>query len=546
MRTRSALLAAAAISILSLAPAQGASVTIWHETFDGIGNASTKWSSSGTSLSGIDVSGWTVVSGAVYTGQKGVRVGAAQTAAVFKSPAIVPSNSVYGIDVIVNTAAYTNAAGTQYIKVEVQDSSDNVLATFGGSAGAGSLDGTLTKHISADAVEIPTTSDYMKSFTIPASVFPTSGNMYLVFSCETSNNNQNRLLLGDVLVTQTKVSNLTQLPKPTGLNYSDVGYFGFALSWNSVSGATGYEVSLSPAEGSVSVSGTTALVTNLTEGASYTVSVVAKGDGTTTDDSDAETKSVTTLTAPAVSAPNLTPTGVSPSSFTVSWPAQESASFSVRAWTLVPADVATENFEDYAANGTVPEGWTFENSHEHYSYSDAPVDFKGNNTLWIGTPAFGGTIDSVSFHLRKVSAVTGTFTVYGSTGSTDPSDWVEIKTLTNGEIATGDYSIDELANGNPLSSLEFTRLFFQTVKTAGNFAFGSFSVTGTGVGKQPSYLTGYGPAAAAAGATSVTISNPVAGETNFVEVTATGLTGRTATSVLPVPVPARPGVISVK
>ena len=387
----------------------------------------------------------------------------------------------------------------------------------------------------------------MKSFTIPASVFPVNGNMYLVFSCDSSNpSSQNRLLIGDVKVTQAGVSSLTQLSKPTGLDYSDVGYFGFSLSWNSVSGATGYEVSLSPAEGSVSVSGTTATVTNLTEGASYTVSVVAKGDGTTTDDSDAATLDVTTATAPAVSAPVLTASGVSPSSFTVSWPAQNDASFSVRAWTLVPADVATENFEDYAANGTVPEGWTFENSHEHYSYSDAPVDFKGNNTLWIGTPAFGGTIDSVSFHLRKVSAVTGTFTVYGSTGSTDPSDWVEIKTLTNGEIATGDYSIDELANGNPLASAGFTRLFFQTVKTAGNFAFGSFSVTGTNVGKQPSYLAGYGPTAAAAGATSVTISNPVKGEKNYVEVTATGLTGRTATSTLPVFVPGYPAVITVK
>ena len=370
-----------------------------------------------------------------------------------------------------------------------------------------------------------------------------------------NNKDSQAIYLKSIIVTykDPNSAGLTQLGAPV-VTPSNVDYFQFSFSWTGISGATGYDVAVKDANGAlintVTVNGTTATVTDLEEGATYKVSVVAKGDGTTTDDSDPATLTVTTATAPAVTAPDLTPSAVSSSAFTVSWPAQNDAAFSVRAWTLVPADFATEDFSVYKADGTVPEGWTFENSHEHYTYEEAPVDFKGNTTLWIGTPAFGGTIASVSFHLRRVSAVTGTFTVYGSTGSTDSSDWVEIKTWTNTEIVTGNYSIDELANGDPLASAGFTRLFFKTVKTAGNFGFGTFSVTGTGVGKQPSYLTGYGPDATAVAGTSVTISNPVAGETNYIEVTATGLSGKTASTTRPVAVPAaatpKPAVISVK
>jgi hypothetical protein len=310
-----------------------------------------------------------------------------------------------------------------------------------------------------------------------------------------------------------------------------------------VSGATDYEVTLSPAEGSVSVDGTTAMVTNLAEGETYRVSVVAKGDGTTTDDSDAATLDVTTATAPAVSAPVLTASGVSPSSFTVSWPAQNDASFSVRAWTLVPADIATEDFPDYAANGTAPDGWIFENSNEHFSNENAPVDFRANGN-WIVSPVFGGTVESVSFYIAAAGTVTNShFYVYGTTGTTNQTDWVRLGEATipeTGKLTTGQktFSVDP--------TLGITRIVFQYEKSVGNVRIGTFSVTGTNVGKRPSYLTGYGPAAVAAGATSVTISNPVKGEKNYVEVTATGLSGRTATSTLPVFVPGYPAVITVK
>ena len=336
----------------------------------------------------------------------------------------------------------------------------------------------------------------------------------------------------------------TVLATPTGLASSNVGYFGFSLSWTAVSDATSYTVTLSPSAGSVAVDGTTATVTGLAEGETYTASVVAKGNGTTTVDSPAATLEVTTDTAPAVSAPVLTATAVSSSAFTVSWPAQNDAAFSVRAWTLVPADVATEDFAGYAAGQGVPAGWTFDHAEAYTgsTYAGYPVGFKSVSGSAI-SPDFGGTISSLSFHLRSVSAA-GSFIVSAAPSGSD--DWTVIETYTSeaGTLKTEKKTISlDVAAG-------YSRIKFEFVRTGGSAAFGTFSVTGTGVGKQPSYLAGYGPDATAVAGTSVTISNPVADETNYVEVTATGLSGKTASTTLPVAVPAaaqpRSAVISVK
>ena len=528
MNARLSFLAAAALSILSLAPASAGDLTLTYAPTSAADHGS-------KTIEDITITPtytWDVVESFNYTSTSGLQIGKTRTNVV----SVAYAFSAFPSDI--KSVAITGKTASK--------NSGNVLvsATIGTDSFLGS--DSLTNSVG--------------TITLTAPEGTQSGNLSVVISNPNGENAINNkdsqaIYLKSIIVTykDPNSAGLTQLGAPV-VTPSNVDYFQFSFSWTGISGATGYDVAVKDANGAlintVTVNGTTATVTDLEEGATYKVSVVAKGDGTTTDDSEPATLTVTTATAPAVSAPVLTETDVSSSAFTVSWPAQNDASFSVRAWTLIPADVATEDFSVYKADGTVPEGWTFENSHEHYTYEEAPVDFKGNTTLWIGTPDFGGTIASVSFHLRRVSAVTGTFTVYGSTGSTDSSDWVEIKTWTNTEIVTGDYSIDELANGDSLASAGFTRLFFKTVKTAGNFGFGSFSVTGTGVWKQPSYLTGYGPDATAVAGTSVTISNPVAGETNYIEVTATGLSGKTASATIAVPVPAvatpKPAVISVK
>ena len=541
MKTRSLLFAGIVASALLLlsAPA-GATTPLFTETFDGNDVA---WSYASGGTPSTDNAGWSW-SSSTYKARHAVRLGKSNggVGSTTTPSILIPSGwSKASVTVTFQAAAWFGAtSGLTLSKIE------NGVTTEIDSWSVSQIADTQANANNNVADLSAFTSDTNgKPYT---ATFEVRDSFELVFATTGSGANCRSFLDSVTVTAEEVVSSLTTLDTPTGLASSDIGFFGFSLSWNSVLNATnGYTVTLSPAEGNVSVNGTIATVTGLSEGGTYTASVVANGDSTGTEDSVAATLDVTTATAPAVSVPVLTASGVSSSAFTVSWPAQNDASFSVRAWNLVPADVATEDFAGYKSDGTIPEGWTFENSHEHYTYEEAPVDFKGNTTLWIGTPAFGGTVASVSFHLRRVSAVTGTFTVYGSTGSTDPSDWVEIKTWTNTEIVTGDYDVDELANGDSLDSAGFKRLFFRTTKTAGNFGFGSFSVTGTGVGKARSYLTGYGSDAAgvAVGGTSVTVSNPVVGETNYVEVTATGLTGRTASSVLPVPVPRPSTVISV-
>ena len=334
----------------------------------------------------------------------------------------------------------------------------------------------------------------------------------------------------------------TVLDTPTDLDSSDIGYFGFTLSWTDVSDANGYTVTLSPAAGSVEVFGTTAAVTGLAEGETYTASVVAKGNGTTTVDSPAATLDVTTDTAPAVSAPVLTATDVSSSAFTVSWPAQNDAAFSVRAWTLVPADVATEDFAGYPDDP--PAGWTFNNLSHDARYADEPIAFDKTKTvsMWMSSPKYDADISCVSFQLHANSASSSTLVL---SGSPDGETWTDIDSWTGDNLKGSG-----VMKTTTVTTLGVRYLKWTFEKDSGNVFIGHVSVNGTGIGKQPSYLAGYGPDATTVAGTSVTISNPVAGEKNYVEVTATGLSGKTASATIEVPVPAvatpKPAVISVK
>ena len=386
------------------------------------------------------------------------------------------------------------------------------------------------------------TSSYIKTFTVPSSLFPENGSIFLVFSCDTTNDNQNRLLLGDVLVTQEVNTGRTQLGTPDNLSATSTNYFGFALSWDPVTHATnGYTVTLSPAEGNsgVTVSGTTATMTGLAEGTSYTASVVAIGDGTGTDDSEAATLNVTTLTDPVVK-PVLTESNVSASSFTVSWPAQPSGvSFAARAWTLVPADVATEDFS--GCPDEPPTDWLFNTNLDAYNSDEAIVKLDASGESVV-SPTYPAVVSSLSFKLQGHGAEGSSVSV---SGSSDGTTWNELTNIVlTSSTKVNEFVLPDIANrGMKVFKWEYTR-------SKGGVGFGTVSVTGTGVGKQPSYLTGYGPDATTVAGTSVTISNPVAGEKNYVEVTATGLSGKTASATIEVPVPAvatpKPAVISVK
>ena len=337
---------------------------------------------------------------------------------------------------------------------------------------------------------------------------------------------------------------MTQLETPAHLLAPSTNYFGFALSWDPVTHATnGYTVTLSPAEGNsgVTVSGTTATMTGLAEGTSYTASVVAIGDGTGTDDSEAATLNVTTLTDPVVK-PVLTESNVSASSFTVSWPAQPSGvSFAARAWTLVPADVATEDFSGYPDEP--PTDWLFNTNLDAYNSDEAIVKLDASGESVV-SPTYPAVVSSLSFKLQGHGAEGSSVSV---SGSSDGTTWNELTNIVlTSSTKVNKFVLPDIANrGMKVFKWAYTR-------SKGGVGFGFVSVSGTGVGKSRFYLDGYGSDAAGVpvAGTSVTISNPVAGETNYIEVTATGLSGKTASATIEVPVPAvastKPAVNSVK
>ena len=335
--------------------------------------------------------------------------------------------------------------------------------------------------------------------------------------------------------TCTDISTLASvvLPSPTNLHTTNIEFYEASVTWDPVSDAEGYTVTVSPSSGvTVSDNGTTADLSGLEEGATYTVSVVAKGTGIETVDSPAATLDVTTAVAPAIVAPELSAASVSASSVTIQWPAQASASFSVRAWTLLPLDTVTENFATYAENGTVPAGWTFVGLSHDDRYEDEPVAFeKSKDTaMSMESCAFDADITSVSFRLRANSASSSTLDL---SGSSDGNQWIQIASWTGDALKGTGVQKTAAVETSGIRRLKWT---FQ--KDSGNIFIGAVVVQGTNIANEPSYLTGYGPDATAVAGTSVTISNPVAGETNYIEVTATGLSGKTATATLPVAVPA--------
>ena len=523
MNARLPLLTAALVSLLLSSPASAADLTLTY--------APTSDSDTGAKTIGdITITPtytWDVAPFFKYTSSSGLQMGKARTNLV----SVAYSFSAFPSEI--KSIAVTGKSSSKN-KGNVSVSATIGSVSFSGTDSWTDKEGTIT----LTAPEGTQTGNLSVSISNP--------------NGENSSNNKDSqaIYLKSIVVTykDPAAADFTQLDTPTNLSAPSTNYFGFALSWNPVTDATnGYRVTLSPVAGNsgVTVSGRTATMTGLAEGTPYTASVVAIGDGTGTDDSEAATLSVTTLTAPPVTAPDVEETAVSSSSFTVSWSVQPAADhFSVRAWTLVPADVAAEYFAGYAADGTPPEGWNFQNKGTPYSdQAENPVDFRDDGD-WIGSPVFGGIVTNVSFRLRRQNENGSTFTVYGSTGSDDESEWKTaentLAVLTGLQTQVYDIPIDV--------SKGIKRIFFQYTKSSGNVSIGTFSVKGTGVGKARSYLEGYGSDAAgvAVSGTSVTISNPVVGETNYVEVTATGFTGRTASSELGVPVPAHPAVISIQ
>ena len=189
MRAASSLVAAIVFAAASAASA--ATVTLFHETFDGNNQ---NWSYTSTAARSYDKT-WTETN-TVKPGFKGIKLGSTQATGAITSEAFAISNTAADVSIVIVAAAYQNTGGGQEgIAVTVYDASDSLIFSDGVSA--------LTQHSSTAMDEIPTTSAFTHTFTVPAASLPSSGGISMKIESTYTKSGQRRALLGDVLVTQT-------------------------------------------------------------------------------------------------------------------------------------------------------------------------------------------------------------------------------------------------------------------------------------------------------------------------------------------------------
>ena len=203
MKTKLTALSALALLCAAAVQTHAATVTLFHETFDG--NLQ-NWSYSSTGSRSYDNT-WTE-GDTVKPGYKGVKLGSTSVTGSITSESFSLSNTTEPVSITIIAAAYSNnGGGKEGIAVTVYDSSDAVV--FSDTVAE------LTQHTSTAMDEIPTTSTYTKVFTVPAASLPSSGGIHLKIESTYTKSGQRRALLGDVLVTQTDSSGVNTPPEAT-------------------------------------------------------------------------------------------------------------------------------------------------------------------------------------------------------------------------------------------------------------------------------------------------------------------------------------------
>lgn len=281
--------------------------TLLSETFPGGGSIS-EWKSSSTSeytsilaedgktfLPNVaDLIGWTGSN--LVRGIKGIRLGKASGyhgAAL--SPLIHKSSHVAATPVQVSFYAAKIASTASDLKVSIIAEDGTVVKSE-----------TKTPTVLADeeqAVELTAAHEIALTFTDVPSRFrvlfePTGPN--------------SRIALDTIMVTRELSDAVEQLSVPVNVVASEVTQTGFALAWDAVASASGYEVLVTDATGAIVTSALTdtnsATLDGLANGTSYSVSVVAVGDDVAKYDSEwSDAVSVTTVED--VNEPEWTVTG---------------------------------------------------------------------------------------------------------------------------------------------------------------------------------------------------------------------------------------------
>ena len=254
------------------------------EGFSGAGNA---WGNTSNSAKPgdeeTDCDPWSF-SANCYNARSAVKVGGASAVGWALSPEITLSNEVASANIVLSFSAAAYPAKFTKFSVSIVDS------TTGETNAIASLaDLSPTALSSTSAPDLSGCSDYEVSIFAPT-------RFKLLFETISSASDK-RLLLDSIKVTQVYDPNYAVLPVPTGVVESEVGKYGFTVSWTGVANATGYEVWLDGAShGSCASTDTSMELTGLSDGTTYSVQVKALGDNLHVGDSLLSTAiSVTTL-----------------------------------------------------------------------------------------------------------------------------------------------------------------------------------------------------------------------------------------------------------
>ena len=269
--------------------------TLLSETFPGGGSIS-KWTSTpystiladdGTTfLPNIaDLIGWTGSN--LYYGIKGVRLGKSTSGAnphgAALSPLIHKSSHVAATPVQVSfyAAKFNSSASDLKISIVAED-------------------GTVVKSETKKPTELATEEQAVEltaAHEIACTFTDVPSRFRVLFE---PTDTDSRIALDTITVTRELSDAVEQLAAPVNVVASEVTQTGFALAWDAVASASGYEVLVTDATGAVVTSALTgtnsATLDGLANGTSYSVSVVAVGDDVAKYDSEwSDAVSVTTV-----------------------------------------------------------------------------------------------------------------------------------------------------------------------------------------------------------------------------------------------------------
>lgn len=283
--------------------------TLLSETFPGGGSIS-KWTSTpystiladdGTTfLPNIaDLIGWTGSN--LYYGIKGIRLGKSSTVAnshgAALSPLIHKSSHVAATPVQVSFYAAKFSSSASDLKISIVAEDGTVVKS------ETKKPTELNELTGEQEAELTAAHEIALTFTDVPSRFR------VLFE---PTDKDSRIALDTITVTRELSDAVEQLAVPVNIVASEVTQTGFALAWDAVASASGYEVLVTDATGAVVTSALTdtnsATLDGLANGTSYSVSVVAVGDDVAKYDSEwSDAVSVTTVED--VNEPEWTVTG---------------------------------------------------------------------------------------------------------------------------------------------------------------------------------------------------------------------------------------------